>query len=394
MLAIAALGAPEVRAQFASGYVIQGKVVDGEFPNAPRFEGPPIVEIVIVRGRELSESLDPLHNNLMDLRERDNRYVFKEELFPLVRYAGTYAFFIAEANGGDYILREGDWKRVLLASDVSSTGDVPVTLKLFPKSRIADAHRRESLAALRGDPGTEEFERAYQAARSAIDYDPTIDNYLNLFDILKKAIRSGYYGLVEDFYQVGDLEALRGFGDFSFVQQWRLMTELLITLSRIDERDTPVGFGSTAGSAAISVGEHMVTLLEDGADYRALPVIQVFQALERGYWADRDCGALIRSNARALELADEASMNWGTQRGFLRSWGDCLHRRSGYGDGRLEERFLDETAADPGLAESWREYFEAADRRVAEFRFPTGDADELMKEYHARAGEIVERSGV
>lgn len=376
-------------------YKIDGWIIDGEFPSEPRFPAAPTVSFQI----HASVSPDDYQTALLRREPKVEKnsggraWKFSENIFG--ELSRTYIFFkidlpgytLAQAPGAGYAIRQIPPK-----SEIRN-GEVPVEFELLRRSVIADAHRREATASLdKAVPGPNDFERANTSARKAIEIDPTIDNYLNLFDIIRKANRTGYPELSADLQSAAALELLPGYEGFNFEQQWRLQSELLMTLVRMPDLDAPIGFGGSVRDAAILVGQDMVGQLVDGENYSKLPVIEVFRALARLHTENGDCPSLISNNARALDLSDEVAMSWSSRRLFLLEWVDCLLLRSGIGNGRSEEAFISDTALSMVLSGEWARFMEAASAYEQDFAFPSSDADRRLFDEFERAQTITERA--
>ncbi|WP_106745377.1 hypothetical protein [Yoonia maritima] len=377
----------------ADGTYFDGWIVDGEFPSDPRFPGTPAVWFEVYGDQSPNRIDPPLGRGSPDVERDNSTYVFESE--PIFgNLARTYAFFKIDVPG--YTLAEAPETDVAvrrIPEDVSDTnGLVPVQFELVRRSVIADASRQEATRALDiENPGPSDFERADTSARTAVQINPTLDNVLNLFDILRKANRSGYTELIADFHTTEALESLPGYENFDFNDQWRLRRELLNTLARMPNLDSSLGFGGSVRDAAIAVGEEMIDELSEGADYRELPVIEVFRTLSNLHSTDGDCPSLIENSARALELSDEAAMRWGSRRLFLLEWADCLLIRSGIGDGRSEENFLSDASNSPVLSTEWARFEAIAANFEASFAFPSSDSDTRLLSNYERAQSISDR---
>jgi hypothetical protein len=374
------------------GYLIEGRIIDGEFPNDPKFHSAPAVHFKIFNDETPAPEELALVTGQPPVERNGTAYLFSQTTPGGLSLASAHIFFTIGLDG--YILKRPETARKEIPRRVDDLGLIPVQFELVRRSVLADASRQEATEALdKARPGPADFERAEISARKAITIDPTLDNYLNLFDIIRKANRTDYPELMIDFHSTEALNGLPGFNDLSFAEQWRLRRELLITLLRMPDLDAPLGFSGSVRDAAVSVGQDMVTDLSDGEDYTALPVIEVFRALAKLHATNGDCPSLIDANARALELADEAAMNWGSRRLFLLEWSDCLLRRSGIGDGRSEDAFLSDAAASPVLSQEWARFEDAAGAFEADFAYPASDADARLLKTFERARIISEKVG-
>lgn len=390
-LCAAAILGPDGAFARENGYLIQGRIIDGEFPAQPRFPSDPVVSYQVYDDETPQPEELALLAGAPPVRLDRSHYVFSENTPAGLSLARAHIFFDIQVAG--YILTEPETAVKEIPNSVDNLGTIPVEFRLVRRSVLADASRREATEALdKADPGPDDFERAEVAARTAIEIDPRLDNYLNLFDIIRKANRSDYPELMMDFHSTDALARLPGYDSLSFEEQWRLRRELLLTLTRMPDQEAALGFTGTVRDAAVAVGQEMVGELSPDGDYRDLPVIEVFRALSALHTANGDCISLIDNNARALALSTNAAMNWGSQRMFLLEWADCLLLRSGIGDGRTEEQFVSDAAASPVLSQEWARFAAAAEAVEASFAFPTSDADARLLGEYRRARSISNRA--
>ena len=371
------------------GYQIKGRIINGEFPSRPvplepiisyqvyESEAPKPEELALLAGAPIVK-LDRTHHSFLDTTPHG------------LSLANAHIFFDVRVEG--FILRRPETTMKEIPRHVDALGTIPVEFELVRRSVLADSSRREATEALdKADPGPADFERAEVSARKAIEINPTLDNYLNLFDIIRKANRSDYPELISDFHTAAALASLPGYHTLTFEEQWRLRRELLMTLVRMPDHEASLGFGATVREAAIAVGREMVEGLSPSQDYRELPVIEVFRALSMLHTTNGDCPSLIDNNALAIAVSANAAMNWGSQRLFLLEWADCLLLRSGIGDGRSNAQFVSDAVASPVLSEEWARFARAAGAVEANFAFPTSDADARLLGEYRRAQSIASR---
>jgi hypothetical protein len=369
------------------GYLIEGRIIDAEFPSRPSFSSEPVVSYQVFE----EEAPDPQELAMVSRAPQVKRdgtyYIFSDTTPAGLEIAAAHIFFDVRVEG--YVLKHPETAVKEIPRYVDGLRTLPVEFELVRRSVLADASRREATEALdKPDPGPADFERAEISARKAIEIDPTLDNYLNFFDIIRKANRTDYSELMIDFHSTAALESLPGFDSLTFEEQWRLRRELLITLLRMPELDAPLGIGTSVREAAVSVGQDMVDELSADRSYRELPVVEVFRTLAVLHATNGDCPSLIENNARAVELSENAAMNWSSQRLFLLEWADCLLHRSKIGDGRSEEQFIADTAASPVLTEDWTRFETAAGAFEPNFAFPASETDARLLESYKRAKAI------
>lgn len=339
----------------------------------------PVVEIQVVSGIGGA----PVLERLADVRLDGNRYRFSEYLGDW-RLSNNIAVFAAEAE--DFV--SPNLKYVQL--DSGQTGTIEVTLPMQRRGVLAEAYRREVFDTFRQDnPGQDDYLRALSAAFNAIEFDPSLDNYLLAVKASRVAIHNGDLDHPSLVTSNDDLRGMKGFEELSFDAQFRVQSELLDLLAFAPDPTRRLSSGETFQTAAIRLAEGMLGQLDESVPgLAALPATKVFNAANSQYSRQQDCSSLIRNSAHAIELSEALTMNWSSQRRFLLDWGDCLERLSGVGDGRSAEIFLEQTAAQPALRGLWTRYAEAFVGRELNLLFPSNDQDARLKGLMTRAGAI------
>lgn len=359
----------------AQGYQIEGAVYERGVAT-PSFPAPTVVIRVVRDLRHPDGGVDL--ERLAEVELEDGAYKFEEYLGDR-SLSNRIAVFTAEA--GDYMMP--GLKYVQLEDGMAGRRSIEVTLELQKRGVLAEAYRREVFGILREDrPGREGYRRAVNAALSAVEYDPKLDNYLLAVKASRVALHEGQIDDPTLILSLDDLRAMSGFSALGFAEQWRVESELLDMLASAPDLSAQVSFGDTFATAAVALADAMLAQL-DPADpaLRELPVTRVFNALTRLHARNGDCPSLVAASARALDLAPALAMNWASQRRFLVDWGDCLERMSGVADGRPARDFAADARAQPGLAGLWRDYGAALRRAETGFLHPATEEDRRLKRF-------------
>lgn len=362
----------------AQGFEIDGTLFE---PGSTTVNFPaPRVEIQVVSAIGGASVLGKFAERV---RLNGDRYEFNERLGDL-RLSNMWAVLSAES--GEYV--SPNLKYVQL--DGGRTGAIEVTMPLQRRGVLAEAYRREVFDAFRQDnPGQDDYLRALSAAFNAIEFDPSLDNYLLAVKASRVAIHNGDLDHPSLVTSNDDLRGMKGFEALSFADQFRVQSELLDLLAAAPDPTRRLSSGETFQTAAIRLAEGMLAQLDESdPGLAALPATKVFNAANSQYSRQQDCSSLIRNSAHAIELSEALTMNWSSQRRFLLDWGDCLERLSGVGDGRSAEIFLEQTAAQPALRGLWTRYADAFVGRELNLLFPSNDQDARLKGLMTRAGAI------
>ena len=372
-------------------FAFEGTIIDITAPFKPNYSIP---TALIRASRIKNGNSQEFFSDSVTYQEKDYKHLFTKILEGREKFIFSTLAVQVFFQNNDYILAEGKPRtQVIDPSELGVSGKIEMVLEVVPVAVRANAREREAIAALSGSNLNEVvFERAYNLQKEAIELDPLLRRYRNLIDIFGKAQRQKYYGILVNLHREEDLMLLRGYDRMDFVTRWDLQSELLFVLASIEDTTTSIGAGITSGEAAANLGRSMIKALADGGDYAELPVIRVFQTLSNLDIRNSDCVSLANHSERALELSDEATMIWSTQRNFLLEWANCLQRRSGIGDGRSLDAFVADTAEAPPLTREWCRFRNAAVERRNEFFYPAGSADEQLKTVYQIAESIIERS--
>ncbi|MCU0910797.1 MAG: hypothetical protein MUE98_05455 [Rhodobacteraceae bacterium] len=357
------------------GYNVRGEVRDGAFPQTPRFDNPLVTVFVkpaasdsFVSGKNLS------------VERQSGAFRFQDFIggFAITNH---WAIITVQAGeNGEFVVPDPNASRAELTPDLAG-GPIDFAINLRHRSEIAEGYRRSVLDALRSPQITPDLlEGANNAALSAVELDPTLNNFLLVARVTDAAIRRD----LQDFGgAVLDPETLalnEGFEALSPEDRWKVQSQFLDTLSRSE----------ATRAQAIATGTAMLDSLplDDDEALSQWRIVHVFLTMSRLYAAEGDCMSLAGNAARGIELADRLRMDWSSRRTLLLDWADCLERLSGAGTGRTEEAFIAEAAANESLRGLWSDFAEGGAGAYETVALSTVDSDRRLRALVERARAI------
>ncbi|MEO9820714.1 MAG: hypothetical protein ABJ370_17200 [Paracoccaceae bacterium] len=355
--------------------------------DTPSFEGPR-VDIYI-----LTENVEhPTEEFILDEDEGelDSDYNFSER-FGVDKVKNNYVMVVGRANG--YMPVRPDGKvgnriRRINSDALKPEIDMPVDLK--KRSYLAEVYRVEVNQILRqSDRTAEVYERAANAAASAVSTDPKLDNFLLAVKVTKTALKQGqnFNGLLTT---REDIQALGGFDQLELDSRWRVQLELLESFLGADDLEMSINRTNTVASLAAQLGDDMLQRLDfqDEAQTK-LPVTRVFANLSILYVQLGDCQSLIDNNELGLINAEKLQSNWRSQRGLYLSWADCLEKMSGIGQvSRSSTEYIQETGKSAFLKAQWVRFSKATKRVQERLAFATSGSDARLKDLIKTADAI------
>ncbi|MEO9516564.1 MAG: hypothetical protein ABJG55_12665 [Paracoccaceae bacterium] len=353
----------------------------------PSFDGPR-VDIYI-----LTENVEhPTEEFILDEDEGelDGEYRF-EERFGVDKVKNNYVMVVGRANG--YMPVRPDGKvgnriRRINSDALKPEIDMPVDLK--KRSYLAEVYRVEVNQILRqSNRSPEVYERAANAAASAVSTDPKLDNFLLAVKVTGNALKQGqtFNGLLTT---REDIQALGGFDQLDQEERWRVQLELLESFLDADDLEMPVNRTNTVATLAAQLGDDMLQRLDfqDEAQTK-LPVTRVFASLSILYVQLGDCQSLIDNNELGLINAEKLQSNWRSQRVLYLSWADCLEKMSGIGQvSRSNTEYIQETGKSAFLKAQWARFSKATERVQELLAFATSGSDARLKDLIKTADAI------
>lgn len=376
-----------------SKFLLHLSVKDASAPNDPRFEAPSVTYFVSPDALFSDDTI--LRTVTPEPRDERDRYTYgtrPEEAIGDGQFANRYAFI--EIFRPPYVVVDPRLLRVQLNPNDLGTPMIR-TVQLEHPANLAEIYRSELNQILRGsDIGTSGYEQAFSAARSAIGFDPRLDNYLLAVRVLRSNLGDPDADLAFAPDTISNLESIEGFAELSFEDRWTVLLELMDTLVGAEDPDRRYGTRGTVAEAAIQLGQEMLDYIDVGDPAQAaLPVVKVFQHLSYLHALNEDCLSLVENAEAALTDAEAVEMAWTAQRRFFLEWGDCLEQVTRFGDGRAREEVLAAAAVDPFLKQLWAGFGTAAGRAETRLRFATGDADRRILDLYEFSQSVVQQGG-
>ncbi len=355
--------------------------------DSPSFEGPRVDIYVLEQNVEHpTEELILLE----DEGDLDDQYRFAQR-FPVDKVKNNYVMVVGRANG--YMPVRPDGKvgnriRRINSEALKPEIDMPVDLK--KRSYLAEVYRVEVNQILRqAQRSPEVYERAANAAASAVSTDPKLDNFLLAVKVTKSALSRGevFDGLLGS---REDIQTLGGFEQLEQDERWRVQLELLESFLEADDLEMAVTRTDTVATLAAQLGDDMLRTLDfDDPSQTELPVTRVFANLSILYAQLGDCQSLIDNNEQGLVHAETLKSNWRSQRGLYLSWADCLEKMSGIGQvNRSDANYIAETGRNPFLKVQWARFTKATERVQERLVFATSGADARLKDLIKTADAI------
>ncbi len=359
-----------------SGFNVQGEVRDAAYPSAPRFPAP-LVTILVKR-----PNVDAYVGSLnADVTTEQGAYVF-EKFIGTFHLSSHWAIINVQAGeDGEYVLPDPGSARVELTPERIGGPAFSFAINLRHRSEIAEGYRRSVLDALRSPEITPDLlEGANNAALSAVELDPTLNNFLLVVRVTDAAIRRDLQDLGGVILDPETLTLYDGFQALSPDDRWKVLSQFLDTLSRSE----------STRSAAIAAGTAMLDSLplDDDEALARLRIVHVFLTMSRLYAEEGDCMSLAANADRGIDLADRLRMDWSSRRTLLLDWADCLERLSGAGAGQAEEAYIAEAAANAGLRRLWTDFAEAGASAEETVALSTVDSDQRLRALVERARAI------
>lgn len=364
-------------------FLLHVTVGDASF-DVPRFNAPSVTYFV-------SSEMKLRDDNILSARtpsadEVRSGYAYKDQLGDgdLIR---TYAHISIDA--GAYVVSDPRLLRIQLRSD-DLGNPIERTIKLENRNVLAESFRLELSGILRGgDLSAEDFQRAYNAAVGAVEFNPILDNYLQVLRVLKANLRTAE-PLAFAPGGLSDLNALSGFDALPFAQRWVVQLALLETLVGGPDLNRQIVPGLSVRDVSIEIATDMLSQLDfNNPDHGVLAVVRPYQILTFLHAGNDDCMSLSETTAAALDNAQAISMNWASQRTFLLDWGDCLERMTGFGDGRTLEQFVGDSAGDPFLSDQWLQFDARIIPRRSQLNASGGAVADRIKQLGEIAGQII-----
>ena len=369
------LGLAAGTAAAQQGYNVRGEVRDGAFPTAPRFDNPLVTVFV-----KPATSDRFISGKNLDVRRQSGAFRF-EDYIGGSAITNHWAIITVQAGeNGEFVVPDPNASRAELTWDQAGR-PIDFAINLRHRSEIAEGYRRSVLDALRSPQITPDLlEGANNAALSAVELDPTLNNFLLVARVTDAAIRRDMQDFGGAVLEPDALTLNEGFEALSLDDRWKVRSQFLDTLSRSD----------STRAEAIATGTAMLDSLpldEDEALAR-LRIVHVFLTMSRLYAAEGDCMSLAGNAARGIALADRIRMDWSSRRTLLLDWADCLERLSGAGTGLTDEAFIAAAAANDSLRGLWSDFAEGAAPAYETVALSTVDTDRRLRALVDRARAI------
>lgn len=331
-----------------NGFNVRGEVRDGAFPNQPRFDDPLVS--VFVKPATTSDRVISSWN--LALQRQRGAFLFSKFIGDSA-ITNQWAIITVQAGEhGDFVVPDPSTSRAELTPNLAGEPiDFAITLR--HRSEIAEGYRRSVFNALRSPNVTPDLlEGANNAALSAVEMDPTINNLLLVARVTDAAIRRDMQDVSGVVLDPEMLNLNDGFEALSLDDRWMVRLRFLDTLSRSD----------STRAQAIATGTAMIDSLplDDDEALARLRIVHVFLTMSR-LWADEgDCMSLARNAEQAIALADRLRMDWNSRRTLLLGWADCLERLSGAGNGRTADAYIAEAAGNTTLRKLWSDFADSS----------------------------------
>lgn len=358
-----------------NGYNVRGEVRDGAFPQAPRFDDP----LVTVYVKPATSDRYVSGKNLA-VQRQSGAFRFHEFIGDFAITNHWAIITVQAGENGEFVVPDPNASRAELTPDVA--GDpIDFAINLRHRSEIAEGYRRSVLDALRSPQITPDLlEGANNAALSAVELDPTLNNFLLVARVTDAAIRRDMQSFGGAILDPDTLTLNDGFEALSLDDRWKVRSQFLDTLSRSD----------STNAEAIAAGTAMLDSLplDDDEALSRLRIVHVFLTMSRLYAAEGDCMSLAGNAARGIELADRVRMDWNGRRTLLLDWADCLERLSGAGNGRTDEAYIADAAANASLRGLWSDFAEAGASAYETVALSTVESDRRLRALVERARAI------
>ena len=353
----------------------------------PSFDGPR-VDIYI-----LTENVEhPTEEFILDEDEGelDGDYNFSER-FGVDKVKNNYVMVVGRANGYMPVRPDGKvGNRIRRINSDALKPEIDMPVDLRKRSYLAEVYRVEVNQILRQSNRTPEvYERAANAAASAVSTDPKLDNFLLAVKVTKTALKQGqnFNGLLTTRQ---DIQALGGFDQLEQESRWRVQLELLESFLGADDLEMSINRTNTVATLAAQLGDDMLQTLDfqDEAQTK-LPVTRVFANLSILYAQLGDCQSLIDNNEQGLANAEKLHSNWRSQRVLYLDWADCLEKMSGIGQSdRSVAAYIEQTGSNAFLKGQWARFVASTDRVRERLVFATSGDDARLKELMKTADAI------
>lgn len=359
----------------AQEQVVIGLVIKDARYQTPRFD-PPVVRYELRETESYVRSEQAILDHSPDVNTRSDRFVYDQWPVDKDNAIRAFAHFVIDDLWSqDFVPVNEFLLRVQLSSERTNAGPVVQELTFDSRSAIAESYKRQVNELTRvAQPTPAQNQSTYSAALSAITLSPETDNFLLLARALKHSLRTEQDASSAPL-SLAQLQALPGFDELSFAEQWTVQTEILDTLTAAPDLGARIDPTRTVLDAAIEIGDGMIQQIDfSNPEQTSLRVVRVYQTLSYLHAQNEDCLSLSENNADALTHSEALDMSWSAQRVLMLDWGTCLERMTGIGSGTAESVLIAQAAANQNLAAAWRAFSDSAALIQDRLSLSTGSA--------------------
>lgn len=355
------------------------------------FDAPEVVYFVsreerVVRQEDVDHTVTPRH------KERQGLFIYGEhpnDAIGDIRYEGDFVHI--NIYSPSYVVTNPLLLRVQLQEQHVGT-PIRRTIQLDHPKNLAKLYRDEAIHILRrGQLGRTDLIQAEEAARSAMQYDPSLRHMELLLRVVRRGLAEGGRALTFAPASISDMRAIDGFEAMAVEDQWNAMLVLLEVLAGVQEPQQSYGRVGTVEEAAILLGDELLKAGDDVFPAKAdLPLLKVFRTLSYLHQRNGDCLMLVDNAKRALAIADDVDMAWNAQRRFLGEWSGCLSRVAGLDEAGPTDAAFSDAIGDPFLVALWSEFADSLTPYQSRLRFSTAQEDRDLLKLHVFALRVQE----